>query len=204
MPVTRRGSASTTGQPETNASPPRQTRPSHRKAQHQGSGHCPPSGPQKYTSAKRKASPLTTPSIEHVISTPSKADRKQLKLANGHQPHRSPPSKRHKACTAGEQYAENALQATETEVPLKTCSIGTIMPGLCHINEPQGPFQSPLKACSISTNVPVVCHINESSGPFQSPSRPPLVPRTPATADRAGRNQGVQSSLLTDAPALPG
>ena len=202
MPVTRRRSASTTVQPETSASTPRHTRPSHKKAQHQGSGHCPPSSPRKDISAKRKASPLTTPSIDHVISTPSKADRKQLKLANDHQPYRSPPSKRHKACTAGEQYAENALQATEIEVPLKTCSIGTIMPGLCHIKEPRGPFQSPLKPCSIGTDV--VCHIDESRGPFQSPSRPPLVPRTPATADRAGRNQGVQSSLLTDAPALPG
>lgn len=204
MPVTRRGTASTPEQPVTKTSTPRQTRPFHKKAQHQGSGHCPPSSPQEHTSAKRKASPLTTPSIEHAISTPSKADRKQLKSANDHQPHSSPPSKRHKACTAGEQYAENALQATEIEAPLKACSIGTIVPLLCHINESRGAFQSPLKACSIGTNVPVVCHINESRGPFQSPSRPPLVPRTPATADRAGRNQGVQSSLLNDAPALPG
>jgi hypothetical protein len=128
-----------------------------------------------------------------------------MKSALDHRPHSSPPSKRHKARTAVDQYVENALQATEIDATLKVCSIGTtIMPVLCQLNESRGAFQSPLKARAVGTNVPVLRRINEPCEPFQSPSRPPLVPRTPATADRAARNQGVQSGLLIDAPALPG
>jgi len=165
MPVTRRGTASTPEQASTKASAPHKDLTSHSQT-HQASKQSTSSQPQQQSAAKRKASTIATPCKISTVSSPTKAGRKQLKVVS-EQIKNLAPSKRHKGIPAEDANGENAAKPIEADLASRAGSLGTSQALGCHIKEP-----------------PVL----------QSPSRPPLIPRTPATADRTGRNPGTWSS----------
>ena len=129
------------------------------------------------TSAKRKAA--TPPLLyQNTMTTfPSTSKTKQQKAVSMDL-EKAASSKRHKGNPADMQNCEGSRKENLAETALKTASNGA---------------SQPLK------------HELQDLQVLQSPSRPPLVPRTPATADRTGRIPGIAAAPTSPrlAPAAP-
>lgn len=170
MPVTRRGSTSTPVQACIKASLPSQQKTSH---SHTLTASGLPEDAslrshQQQRNTKRKASTISSPHKEGALGSPTKSQRRQQKSAC-EQSENSAPAKRHRVTLAGDDNGNNAIRASGVEVAVRSSSSGDIQP---------------MEFQRVDSSI------------FQSPSRPPLVPRTPATADRAGRKAGKHIRLV--------
>ena len=129
---------------------------------------------QPPTATKRKIITNSFPHKKSVASLTTKPKRKQQAPASENL--ESPASgKRHKGNPSDKQNCEDSPKEIAAVMALETGCIA-----------PSQPLKQELKGVHV----------------LQSPSRPPLVPRTPATADRTGRIPGMSScsASITVAP----
>ncbi len=129
-----------------------------------------------HVAGKRKASTPPSPRKDSMTSPTKIAKRKQQ--AVGKDLETAASSKRHKGTPAADQRCRDSPKENAADVAPRIGSIG--------------PSQPPK-------------HVIRGPSFVQSPSRPPLLPRTPATADRTGRIPGTSScpTPSTLVPAAP-
>ena len=118
-----------------------------------------------HTAAKRKATTPPSSYKNSMISFPTSSKRKQQKAVSMDL-EKAASTKRHKGNPADIQNCEGSRKENLVDMALKTGCIGPSQPLKHELQDIHG---------------------------LQSPSRPPLVPRTPATADRTGRIPGISS-----------
>lgn len=132
---------------------------------------------QPHTSAKRKAITHPSPHKRSMTSLTAKPKRNHQTAASENL-EIAASSKRRKGSPADTQNCKGSPKENVIEMALDTGCIG-----------PHQPLRQELKGLHV----------------LQSPNRPPLVPRTPATADRTGRVPGMSShsAFIAVSPTVP-